>query len=248
MFSRSWLAAVFALALSFAPHATARGQPPTIPSIQRDLANALAGPGTKLLLHVQKHRTNTPPYVTAVEWADLADGRQRMLRYDAAGRLVTETVRSSRATTTGPPTMRTLTFDYGSRTWSTRTASLGCAARDCPLPPDPSSACGCDLDPFTDLPAPQVSLLGHETVDGRSTLHLRIVIDNPLPSTTDLWLDGSTYLPAYEKVDFREPGAGDSDPTVTVTNDFRWLPRTRVTLARFGIVVPTGFRRTSEAA
>jgi hypothetical protein len=99
----------------------------------------------------------------------------------------------------------------------------------------------CDLDPFTDLPAPQVSLLGSETVDGRSTLHLRVVTVNPFPSTTDFWIDGSTYLPVYEKLAFREPGG----PVVSVTNDFRWLPRTRANLAHFGIVVPPGFKRAS---
>ena len=201
-----------------------------------------------MLLHVHWHRTNTPQYVTAVAWADLTDGRQRKLDYDAAGRLVTETTRSSAATAAGPTTMRTLTFEYGSKTWSVRTASGECPSSGCPRPPDPSGACGCDLDPFTTFSGQaHASLLDQGTIHGRPTLHLRFVTDVPLPSTIDMWIDRSTYLPAFEKVAFRDIGGNGQHPrpvgpTITVTNDFTWLPRTRANLAHFGVVIPPGFK------
>jgi hypothetical protein len=103
----------------------------------------------------------------------------------------------------------------------------------------PSAACGCDLDPFTNfLPTePRVSLLGQQTIDRKPTVHLRFTVTGgPVPSTTDIWIDRSTYLPVREQVGFRQT-TGNSQrrrqigPTITTTNDFTWLPRTSANLA-----------------
>jgi hypothetical protein len=223
-------------------------RPPTVSVIEHGHADALARSRGTTVVRVHWHSTGAPLYVTAVEWADLADGRQRRLDFDGANRLETETTRSAPITATGPQTERTLTFEYPSKTWLVQTRTVGCSGSRCHGPPDPTAARGCDLDPFTNFyrPALTVSLLGQGQIDGRPTLHLRFVTSVPLPSTIDMWIDRSTYLPRYEKVAFRHiVGTGRQarpvGPTVTTTNDFRWRPGTGANLAHFGIVVPPGF-------
>jgi len=210
--SRRVCAGLFVVAVWVAPPTT--GTPlnlradhlPTIPVIAHNLATALSGAQGTLILRVHKHGTNTPRYVTALEWVDLADGRQRRLDFDARGRLERDTARSY--------------------PWTK-------------LPPLPSAACRCDLDPFTNFPKPpRISLVGPRTIDGHPTLRLRFVVtEGPLPSTTDMWIDRSTYLPVRGKVAFRATVVSGRHvrqvgPTITTTNDFTWLPRTRANLAR----------------
>jgi hypothetical protein len=97
---------------------------------------------------------------------------------------------------------------------------------------EPSGACGCDLDPFTNFPTTaRVALLGRETIGRQPTFHLRFTISGgPLSSTTDIWIDRSTYLPVREKLVVPETSF-NKRLTYTVTDDFTWLPRTRANLA-----------------
>jgi YD repeat-containing protein len=217
-----------------------------IPVIEHRLGSALAKSQT-LVLRVHKHRTRTPQYVTAVKWIDLADGRTRMLDYDASGRLKTETAASATrsATTRGRVIQRTLvTLDYESKTWSISTPGFECGSF-CTLPPPPSGACGCDLDPFANYPGQtaRVLLLGQETIDGKPTFHLRFTIKGGHnASTTDIWIDRFTYLPVHEKAAFRDTST-KGHPIVTTINEFTWLPRTHANLARLAPIIPRGFTR-----
>jgi hypothetical protein len=97
-----------------------------------------------------------------------------------------------------------------------------------------SAACGCDLNPFTNVPgqALRVSQLGQGTIDGKPTFHLRFTITGgPYASTTtDIWIDRSTYLPVHQKVIQR--GNQRNSHGHAVANDFTWLPRTRANLAQ----------------
>ena len=107
--------------------------------------------------------------------------------------------------------------------------------------------CGCDLDPFTDYsPEPRVSLLGQQTIDQQPTFHLRFTITGgPLPSTTDIWIDRSTYLPVREKLVVPKTSVKNSPPPYTVTSDFTWFPRTSANLAQLTLVIPRGFKRSN---
>jgi hypothetical protein len=119
------------------------------------------------------------------------------------------------------------------------------ATRRCTLPPPPTGACGCDLNPFINFPGqtPRVALLGQEIIDGKPTFHLRFTIASGRnASTTDIWLDRSTYLPVHEKAAFRDTSV-KGHPTITTINDFTWLRRNSANLAQFSIVVPSGFKR-----
>jgi hypothetical protein len=203
---RRWLAAAFVPALLLVPApAGADTQPPTIRTIESSLASALSRAQTTRIVRVHKHRTNTPGFVTAVAWVDPGDGRQRIVWRDASGRVTRD---ASRPSCAGIP-----------------------AGRRCTLPPLPSAACGCDLNPFTNFPgqSPQISLLGQETLGGQRTFHVRFaIVAGPQPSTTDFWISRSTNLPVRAMVSFRAEGRR----TITTTDDFAWLPRTSANLAR----------------
>jgi hypothetical protein len=207
---RSWFAASFVVAV-FAPSATATpgaDQPRTVAVIERKLASALEGAQTTLILRVNKHRTNTAGYVTAVEWVDLGDGQRHIVWRDSAGRVTGDTSR-----------LRCDQLPFDQR---------------CTMPPIPSAACGCDLDPFTNFPGPtpQVALLGQETIDRQAAFHLRFTVTAwPYASTTDFWIDRSTYLPVHAKLVVPKTSVKGSR-AYTVTNDFAWLPRTSGNLAQ----------------
>jgi hypothetical protein len=94
---------------------------------------------------------------------------------------------------------------------------------------NPSGACGCDLDPFTNFPrrALHVSLLDDQPIDGKPTFHLRFTVTGKIVSTTDFWIDRATHLPVRSKVVYRAArGNGQLGPTMTTSDDFTWLPRT----------------------
>ena len=57
------------------------------------------------------------------------------------------------------------------------------------------------------------------------------ITGGPLRSTTDIWINRSTYLPVREKLVVPETSF-NRRPTYTVTNDFTWLPRTSANLAQ----------------
>jgi len=208
LLSRRWFAAAFVLALLLAAPAGAETQPRTIRTIESSLATALTKAQTTRIVRVHKHRTSTPGFVTAVAWVDLGDGRRRIVWRDSSGRVTRD---ASRPACAGVP-----------------------AGRRCTLPPLPSAACGCDLNPFTNFPGqrPRISLVGQETLGGRRTFHLRFtIVTGPQPSTTDFWISRSTYLPVHATVSFRDSSA-EGRPAITTTDDFAWLPRTSANLAR----------------
>ncbi len=236
----------------------AANQPPTIPAIESNLASALAKAQTTLLVRYRRHRTKTPDAPAfQIELVDLANGQQRALDYDASGHLTTATSRFySAPPTVGPMATRTVTVAYDSKTWSVSTGLMECGgsgqASHCTQPPLPTSACGCDLDPFTNFPgrALHVSLLGEQTIDGHPTFHLRFAVTGgPLgPSTTNFWIDQSTHLPVRSNVVYRAaPGNRQLGPTQSTTDDFTWLPRTSANLGQLTIAIPRGFKHTSAS-
>jgi YD repeat-containing protein len=225
----------------------ATNNPPTIPVIERNLANALTE-SNRLILRVHKHRTRTPAYVTAVKWVNLANGQTRTLDYDASGRLKTDTSASATSSVkaTGSVIGRTwVTVNHELKTWSKWKSNFECG-KYCTVPPPPTGSCGCDLDPFTNFQGetPHIALLGQETIDGEPTFHLRFTIASGNASTTDIWIDRLTYLPVHEKVAFRNTSV-EGHPTITTINDFTWLPHNRTNLTHFMAVVPSGFKRVS---
>jgi hypothetical protein len=180
-------------------------QLPTIPTIERDLADALARAKTTRVLRFLRHRTNTPGApVKQIEWANLANGQRREFDHSASGRLTTRSW--------GP-----FPDKFPNGKWN------------------PSGACGCDLDPFINFPgrALHVSLLADQTIDGQSTFHLRFTVSGGMqPSTTDFWIDRSTHLPVHSKIVYREVRSnGQLGPTGSTTDKFTWLPRTSANLA-----------------
>ena len=101
---------------------------------------------------------------------------------------------------------------------------------------NPSGACGCDLDPFTNFPGRtlNVLLLGDQMIDGQPTIHLRFTISGgPTRSRTDFWIDRSNHLPVRSKVVYGGIlGNGQLEPTMSTTDEFTWLPRTIANLVQ----------------
>jgi hypothetical protein len=77
-----------------------------------------------------------------------------------------------------------------------------------------------------------LTLVGHETIDGRDTLHLARHDIAPMPG--DLWIDPTTYLIV------RSGGP-------LGTTDYQWLPRNAASLAQLVPVVPLGFTFRGQA-
>jgi DNA-binding beta-propeller fold protein YncE len=209
---RSWHAAVFAAVVAIAvaggicsASVRAANEAPAIGQIERSLASALGKAERNELLRFQRHRTKSPEApVYQVVWVNFVTGQRRVLAYNASGHLTSDT---SSAPKTAPPAGGNL-----------------------------DGACGCDLDPFTNFPGRtlHVSLLVDQTIDGHPTFHLRFTVTGaPEPSTTDFWVDRSTYLPVRSKVVYRiARGNGQLGPTMSTTDEFTWLPRTRANLAQ----------------
>jgi hypothetical protein len=185
----------------------AANTPPTIGGVEHNLGSALARAKTERLLRFDRQRTKTPQApVDQVVWVNLATGRRRMLNYDASGHLMTSTSFSGKSMPRNP--------------WNA------------------SAACGCDLDPFTNFPGQAIrssKLLGEETIGGRPTFHLRFTVSQTIgPSTTDFWIDRSTYLPVRSRVVYRVAARfhnGRLGPPMTTTDRFTWLPRTSANFA-----------------
>jgi YD repeat-containing protein len=207
---RSWHATVLAAFLLGSVGSgicSASGRAANVPSaiggIERNLGSALARAETKQLLRFHRHRVNTSDApVDQVVWVNLATGQRRVLDYDASGRLTSNTLSSP----TKSPNAK----------------------------PNASGVCTCDLDPFTNFREQELhtSLLGDQTIDGKPTFHLRFTVTGGMePSTTDFWINRSTYLPLRSKVVYRVRGNGQLGPNMTTTDQFIWLPRTSANLA-----------------
>jgi hypothetical protein len=101
---------------------------------------------------------------------------------------------------------------------------------------NPSGACDCDLDPFTNFSreALHVVLVGEQTIDGKPTIHLTFAATAPNVSTTEFWIDRSTHLPVRSKTVYRPASVSQRAPAMTTSDEFTWLPRTRANLAELG--------------
>jgi hypothetical protein len=89
-----------------------------------------------------------------------------------------------------------------------------------------------------------VELLGHETVSGHDTLHLRLY--GPERSyRLDMWVDAKTYLPVQETAakSGGKSGGQEFPAVATVTTRYSWLPRTEANLAHLVLTAPPGFKR-----
>jgi hypothetical protein len=211
MVFRTWYAAGFVAVVLIAvaggicsASISAVNEPPTIGGIERSLASALGKAERNQLLRYQRHRTKTPEApVYQVVWVNFVTGQRRALDYNASGHLTSDTLSAPK---TAPPSGGNL-----------------------------DGPCGCDLDPFTDLPGQtlHVSLIGNQTTDGKATVHLRFTVSGGIqPSTTDFWIDRSTYLPVRSKVIYRARHNGQLGPTMTTSDQFTWLARTSSNLAQ----------------
>jgi hypothetical protein len=86
-----------------------------------------------------------------------------------------------------------------------------------------------------------LELLGHETVNGLDTLHLRLF--GPDRSyRVDIWVDSATYLPVRDIAGKSSGNAGpDEFPAEIAVTTYSWLPRTDENLARLVLTPPAGF-------
>lgn len=186
------------------PSVRAANEPPAIRGIERSFTTALRKAETRQLLRYSRQRTKTPNApVSQVIWVNFVTGQRRALDYNASGHLTSDTSSTFR---TAPPTGGNL-----------------------------DGSCACDLDPFTNFPGQtlHVSLLGNQTIDGKPTFRLRFTVTGGMESsTTDFWIDRSTFLPVRSKVIYRLRDNGQLGPSMTTTDQFTWLPRTSSNLAR----------------
>lgn len=85
-----------------------------------------------------------------------------------------------------------------------------------------------------DLASGQITLVGTEQVDGRSTEHLRLNLsgEDAKVAGMDLWVDSDSYLPVKML-------ARKGPYHITVT--YEWLPRTPENLAHLELTVPAGY-------
>jgi hypothetical protein len=118
--------------------------------------------------------------------------------------------------------------------------------------PNPPLTCqdviGAESEDFRTMIAKALSchlytLAGHQEIDGVSTIKLALKPQPGLNIRETLWIDPSSYLPIRQASSFARPHA----KTVTVTDNFQWLPRNQATLAALRAAVqqsaiPAGFR------
>jgi hypothetical protein len=129
---------------------------------------------------------------------------------------------------------RELWVDHGTRSWWEESL-----ANIVPLQPGPGTRYMDSADPGAirdAIVAGDLRVLGHERLDGRDTLHLRLdpPARNAGESYLDVWVDASSYLPA-RLVLF--PSSGISRLTDTIS----WLPRTAGNLANLDFAPPAGY-------
>jgi len=86
------------------------------------------------------------------------------------------------------------------------------------------------------LASGQITLVGTEQVDGRSTEHLRLNLsgEDAKQAAMDLWVDSESYLPV-KMVARKGP--------YHINVSYEWLPRTPENLAHLELTVPAGYTR-----
>jgi hypothetical protein len=86
-------------------------------------------------------------------------------------------------------------------------------------------------------------LVGREDIDGRATLHLRI-LTNGTAGSDDLWVDATTYRVVRRVILKLNP----PEDHVRIQEDFDWLERTPENLARVTFTPPTGYTQVPAPA
>jgi hypothetical protein len=176
---------------------------------------------------VQKTETVSKDGNNFAVWRDAASRRECATTY-LNGRLNKEIVTSadqSRKVTV-------LVVDHVSRAWWTYRMDDGPAT-----PPAGARPVGDPADPATIRAAisnGDLQILGHDRVDGRDTLRLRLTPrpQKKEPAYQDIWVDAASYLPLQTIM-----LAGGYSATTT----FTWLPRTPANLANLDLVPPAGY-------
>jgi len=164
-------------------------------------------------------------------WIDRANQRYRNDVYSGTPAQLNQSHAVS-----GPDGDQTVvTVDYDSHWWATRHETF---SRPQSAPPDITDA----QEIQRAITDGTVELLGHETVNGFDTLHLRLYG----PDRTyriDMWVDATTYLPVQDVAgkSSGQAGAAEFPASYAVTTTYSWLPRTDENLARLVLTHPPGY-------
>lgn len=121
--------------------------------------------------------------------------------------------------------------DYAGRDWSNVTVN-GCGSRFNP------STLKSQISSGSWTVSGPADFRGHQALKLISTLTVHVSPGRTAQSTTQLWVDASTYLPLYE---YSTTSGVDAGPPVTA--DFELLPPTPANLALLKPVIPPGFRQ-----
>ncbi|HEY3506187.1 MAG TPA: hypothetical protein VGN37_25790 [Actinocatenispora sp.] len=110
--------------------------------------------------------------------------------------------------------------------------------------PPPEHATGKAGEPVLDtvqgiraaVQRPDIRIVGHDTVDGRPTTHLRFSVTASGDTVTgDAWFDARTYVPLRATTTYGR--------SIRITT--RFLPRTAASLAKTRLAIPPGFHRAA---
>jgi len=175
-------------------------------------------------------------------WNDPVTGRSRQLSINGKGQVTNQFATSY----SGGFTV-TIWVNYLARSWTRDRAPTGI------VPRKGNSAAELVQANRDDVTNGTARIVGHETVDGEATLHLRKTVHPALPAgitlpkgahrgllrslptfLVDTWVDPLTYLP------IRMETTVHGHSTVT---DNSWLPRTASAIAETRVAIPTGFKQ-----
>jgi hypothetical protein len=225
-------AGVLALVLAGAgppsPATTAGGTPKaeTVAFVAQQATAALA----RTDQFVEKTETGSPAGDHYVTWIDAATRRDRSNAFHQ-GRPATDIAMS-----TAPSGTTTVTVvDHASRAWWSyrtdyRPGKITGTPILSPKMPELSTPDGI-RDAITNG---GLQLLGHDQVDGRDTLHVRLSpqVKKQVDVRLDLWVDATSYLPVKSEL---------VTPIGTMTMAYSWLPRTADNLAQLELVPPANY-------
>ncbi len=177
--------------------------------VEANLANV-----NDLVVHLRETRVSSTPSGKDTEvyesWWDRGDPEHSRTKYTHNGQPVYDIQRDE-----GGPSERLV--DYGHRAWYESRPISGVHGQILGWNPDVVRKL---------LSSKGLTFVGHETIDGRDTLHLARHDIAPIPG--DLWIDPATYLIVRS-----------SNPISTT--DYEWLPRNSASLVQLVPVVPPGF-------